>query len=35
MALMGKVDANGYFICEDYCFAGIPFSAELPAHIDL
>lgn len=35
VALLGTVDAQGYFICEDFCYAGIPFSAELPAHIKL
>ena len=33
IALLGYVDSNGLFICQDYCFAGIPYKAELPKHV--
>lgn len=35
MALLGKVDFTGFFICEDFCFAGIPFKSEVPKQINL
>jgi hypothetical protein len=30
VALLGKVDLTGFFICEDFCFAGIPYKSEVP-----
>lgn len=30
VALLGQVDQGGYFVCEDHCFAGIPFKDNLP-----
>jgi hypothetical protein len=30
IALLGHVDQGGYFVCEDHCFAGIPFKDNLP-----
>ena len=34
VALLGVVDAHGFFICQDFCHAGVPFRAELPSHIN-
>jgi hypothetical protein len=34
VALIGRVDTAGYFVCEDHCFAGIPFRPQLPQNID-
>lgn len=35
VALLGHVDQAGYFICEDHCFAGIPFKDSLPPQVSL
>lgn len=35
VALLGTADHGGYFICKDFCYAGIPFKVELPRHINL
>ena len=26
IALLGQVDRAGYFICDDFCFAGVPYK---------
>jgi|LauGreDrversion4_2_1035121.scaffolds.fasta_scaffold174855_2 DNA polymerase delta subunit 2 len=33
VALLGVADKGGYFVCKDFCFAGIPFKVELPRQI--
>jgi len=33
IALLGVADKGGYFICKDFCFAGIPFKVELPTQV--
>ena len=35
VALRGQVDLNGLFICKDFCYAGTPFSGQLPASTKL
>lgn len=34
IALLGRADTTGIFICQDYCYAGIPYKAELPSQIN-
>lgn len=33
IALLGRADTTGIFICQDYCYAGIPYKPELPSAI--
>jgi len=35
VALLGKVDSQGYFNCNDFCLAGVPFRAELPQQVNI
>ena len=34
IALLGRADTNGFFICQDYCYAGVPYKAELPTNVN-
>ncbi len=34
IALLGRADTAGIFICQDYCYAGVPYKAELPSTIN-
>jgi DNA polymerase II small subunit/DNA polymerase delta subunit B len=34
VAILGKADKQGYFIVEDFCYAGIPFKADFPNYVE-
>ena len=35
IALLGTADHGGYFVCKDFCYAGVPYKVELPRQINL
>ena len=35
VALLGTADHGGYFVCKDFCYAGVPYKVELPKHINV
>jgi hypothetical protein len=35
VALLGVADQGGYFMCRDFCYAGVPFKVELPKQIKI
>lgn len=34
MAILGRANNQGYFVVEDFCYAGIPFKSDVPRQIN-